>query len=388
MENPYPCSSKNVELYKSANPSLPVGDEKEWEDARCPICMEHPHNAVLLLCSSHDKGCRPYMCDTSHRHSNCLDQFCKSFGATRVIVLQEEVPLSSTAYHRESEEGQCVSEERVLPCNGRQQQKLVCPLCRGQINGSIVIKPARWFMNSKARSCSLETCDFSGTYAELRSHARLEHSSVRPSEVDPRRQQDWRRLEHERNFQDVPSASQIDSGNELSENSILQQHGWMSLEDYEVDFGYGYDQLESEHQRSEIGLLMMEFVIGPVLSSLQEFVPVNPRFETRESGTLSGTGHSHERRSARRSGATYHMDTTDTRSERRSMATYHTDTRDRISARRSRATYHAETSDRRSARRSRGAYHMEISPAIRLRGTLSLRHVPGLRASGCFELRF
>ncbi|KAF8394188.1 hypothetical protein HHK36_020395 [Tetracentron sinense] len=50
---------------------------KEWDEASCPICMDHPHNAVLLLCSSHDKGCRSYICDTSYRHSNCLDRFKK-----------------------------------------------------------------------------------------------------------------------------------------------------------------------------------------------------------------------------------------------------------------------------------------------------------------------
>nr|GLL30802.1 uncharacterized protein LOC109173811 [Ipomoea trifida] len=50
---------------------------KEWDEASCAICMDHPHNAVLLLCSSHDKGCRTYICDTSYRHSNCLDRFRK-----------------------------------------------------------------------------------------------------------------------------------------------------------------------------------------------------------------------------------------------------------------------------------------------------------------------
>ncbi|KAJ4968337.1 hypothetical protein NE237_015038 [Protea cynaroides] len=50
---------------------------KEWDDTSCPICMDHPHNAVLLICSSYDKGCRSYVCDTSYRHSNCLDRFKK-----------------------------------------------------------------------------------------------------------------------------------------------------------------------------------------------------------------------------------------------------------------------------------------------------------------------
>ncbi|XP_028074206.1 uncharacterized protein LOC114276618 [Camellia sinensis] len=40
--------------------------------------MEHPHNAILLPCSSHEKGCCPYMCDTSQCHSNCFDHFMNS----------------------------------------------------------------------------------------------------------------------------------------------------------------------------------------------------------------------------------------------------------------------------------------------------------------------
>ncbi|KAF3616733.1 hypothetical protein FXO38_34357 [Capsicum annuum] len=48
---------------------------KELDGASCPICMDHPHNVVLLLCSSHDKGCRSYLCDTSCWHSSCLDCF-------------------------------------------------------------------------------------------------------------------------------------------------------------------------------------------------------------------------------------------------------------------------------------------------------------------------
>ncbi|KAL3725136.1 hypothetical protein ACJRO7_030193 [Eucalyptus globulus] len=50
---------------------------KELDEVSCPICMDHPHNAVLLQCSSHEKGCRSYICDTSYRHSNCLDRFKK-----------------------------------------------------------------------------------------------------------------------------------------------------------------------------------------------------------------------------------------------------------------------------------------------------------------------
>ncbi|KAL0010632.1 hypothetical protein SO802_005740 [Lithocarpus litseifolius] len=65
-----------------------VNDVKEWEEARCPICMEHPHNAILLKCTSHGKGCRPYICNTNYWYASCVDQFCNSF-----------VPDASRALH-------------------------------------------------------------------------------------------------------------------------------------------------------------------------------------------------------------------------------------------------------------------------------------------------
>eukprot|EP00271_Cylindrocystis_brebissonii_P014044 TRINITY_DN3497_c3_g1_i1.p1 TRINITY_DN3497_c3_g1~~TRINITY_DN3497_c3_g1_i1.p1 ORF type:complete len:1151 (-),score=174.45 TRINITY_DN3497_c3_g1_i1:773-4225(-) len=52
--------------------------EAAWDDINCPICLESPHNAILLICHQHDRRCRPFMCDTSHRHSNCLDLFRKT----------------------------------------------------------------------------------------------------------------------------------------------------------------------------------------------------------------------------------------------------------------------------------------------------------------------
>uniref|UniRef100_A0A7N0TW75 Uncharacterized protein n=1 Tax=Kalanchoe fedtschenkoi TaxID=63787 RepID=A0A7N0TW75_KALFE len=80
----------------------PTALAKDWEGATCSVCMECPHNAVLLLCSSHDKGCRPYMCGTSLRFSNCLDQYKKAY--TKV---GEKCEVSA----------------------------LACPLCRGQVKG-------------------------------------------------------------------------------------------------------------------------------------------------------------------------------------------------------------------------------------------------------------
>ncbi|XP_065638071.1 uncharacterized protein LOC136071107 [Quercus suber] len=111
-------------------------DVKEWEEARCPICMEHPHN-VLLMCSSHEKGCRPYMCNTSYRHSNCLDQFCKSFAPHASITLLQEIPLPSTDSQRGEDGWQ---HGQTMHCGSPLQPKLVCPLCRGEIHGYIIVE--------------------------------------------------------------------------------------------------------------------------------------------------------------------------------------------------------------------------------------------------------
>ncbi|KAG6670928.1 hypothetical protein I3843_Q027500 [Carya illinoinensis] len=69
---------------------------KELDEVLCPICMDHPHNAVLLLCSSHDKGCRSYICDTSYRHSNCLDRYKKLRANSRNSpTLPSSLPVNS-----------------------------------------------------------------------------------------------------------------------------------------------------------------------------------------------------------------------------------------------------------------------------------------------------
>lgn len=217
----YPEQCIPEEQLESAN------DVKEWEEARCPICMEHPHNAVLLMCSSHEKGCRPYMCNTSYRHSNCLDQFCKSFAPHASITLLQEIPLTSTDSQRREDGWQ---HGQTMHCGSPLQPKLVCPLCRGEIHGYIIVEPARNFMNSKGRSCSSETCDFTGTYSELRKHARSEHPSVRPSEVDPMRQSDWTRLESERIWEDVLSSLHPEFGEETSEEHIFSA----GLDDFAV----------------------------------------------------------------------------------------------------------------------------------------------------------
>ncbi|XP_022755112.1 uncharacterized protein LOC111303254 [Durio zibethinus] len=247
--SPFSCSSS---CSRRSSPKLPSETEeslKEWEDARCPVCMEHPHNAVLLICSSHKKGCRPYMCDTSYRHSNCFDQFCKSStdtSATTPQDSQQEVAqlvttnLSPTATAtsestvtdlqvERTEEGP--SNQSDVSCENQGLSKLVCPLCRGEIKDWVVVEPARCFMNAKSRSCSSETCDFAGAYKDLRKHARLEHPSLRPSEADPERQRNWRRLERQRDLGDLLSTLQSSIEEERADDSILpsDDRSWLTV---------------------------------------------------------------------------------------------------------------------------------------------------------------
>ncbi|CAN6707001.1 unnamed protein product [Malus baccata var. baccata] len=223
--SPYPCTSDDSDAYNLKNPLESKDNAKEWEEARCPICMEHAHNAVLLKCSSHEKGCRPFMCNTSYRHSNCFDQFCKSSSPCCSTVMLQELPLTHTSHIASEEQS---SPGQSSPCGSQLDLKPVCPLCRGEIYGYVVVEAARHFMNAKVRNCSSETCDFSGTYSELRKHARSEHPSVRPSEVDPNRHSDWVRLERERDLEDVLSLVQQGPGDELLDDSSGDLNSWMS----------------------------------------------------------------------------------------------------------------------------------------------------------------
>ncbi|XVE98282.1 hypothetical protein REPUB_Repub03eG0092100 [Reevesia pubescens] len=247
--SPFSCSSSCSRRSSPKLPSETKANLREWEDARCPVCMEHPHNAILLVCSSHEKGCRPYMCDTSYRHSNCFDQFRKSFTDTSATtpqdLLQEGAQLvttnlspASTATSestvtdlQEERTGEGPSAPSIVLCEKDVLSKLVCPLCRGEIKDSVVVEPARRFMNAKSRSCSSETCNFTGAYKELRKHARLEHPSVRPSEADPERQRNWRRLERQRDLGDLLSTLQSSFGEERADDSILpiEDGSWLTV---------------------------------------------------------------------------------------------------------------------------------------------------------------
>lgn len=237
--SPFPCSASRKAKQSSSKNLIEkennVDNIKEWEDARCPVCMEHPHNAVLLLCSSIEKGCRPFMCDTSYRHSNCLDQFRKSFSETPSSTTRntplEESPHGDTPSSRITAQ-EAERNEEEGSCTTKEQHKLVCPLCRGQVSGWKVVEPAREFMNAKNRSCACETCDYSGTYTDLRKHARMNHPLVRPSLADPERQRSWRRMERQRDLGDLLSTIQSAFGEERGEDSGLlpiDEGGWLTV---------------------------------------------------------------------------------------------------------------------------------------------------------------
>ncbi|XP_074273261.1 uncharacterized protein LOC141596885 [Silene latifolia] len=165
------CSHK---IFKDVKKPIRLLEKKDWEDATCSVCMEAPHNAVLLLCSSYNKGCRPYMCATNSRFSNCLDQYKKAY-------------MKAT------------SEEKMEVC------ELLCPLCRGQVKGWTLVEPARKHLNKKERTCMQEKCSFVGNYKQLKKHVKADHPWARPREVDPSLEEKWKSLENERERNDVIS---------------------------------------------------------------------------------------------------------------------------------------------------------------------------------------
>ncbi|KAL7207513.1 hypothetical protein ACSBR1_029459 [Camellia fascicularis] len=130
----------------------------------------------------HDKGCHPYMCGTSSRYSNCLDQYKKAY--TKVKSTRH-----GQASHRSADNPIVAGSVSSLPVEKFEVTELACPLCRGQVKGWTMVEPARQYLNAKKSSCMQDNCSFGGTYRELRKHVREEHPSARPREVDPNLEQ-------------------------------------------------------------------------------------------------------------------------------------------------------------------------------------------------------
>ncbi|PIA47305.1 hypothetical protein AQUCO_01400165v1 [Aquilegia coerulea] len=228
---------------KKCSKALEKGD---WEDATCSVCLEYPHNAVLLLCSSHDKGCRPYMCATSYRYSNCLDQYEKAY--KKVTSPLHEQPVHESTDYSYFGSG---SDWPVQKCEGLE---LACPLCRGQVKGWTVVEAARKYLNAKRRTCMQDKCLFVGTYKELRRHVKREHPSARPREVDPILEQKWRRLEHEREHEDILSTieSSTPGAIVLGDYVIERNHHNFDVDDEGADEDDEDEETFGMNDRSEV----------------------------------------------------------------------------------------------------------------------------------------
>ncbi|KAG6500215.1 hypothetical protein ZIOFF_040058 [Zingiber officinale] len=282
---------KMTEIKGSSRSTIDIAvSHKELDEISCSICMEYPHNAVLLLCSSYEKGCRSYICDTSYRHSNCLDRFKKlqvdsnkisseprssaldsshvrnvgqnisrlvlpqpvlirnlveTDGRSNLVASAEGISVDTLGENSNSQEHEAFTEargeEQTQPeesgGSDAPETSLKCPLCRGVVMDWMIVKEAREFLNLKPRSCSRDSCSFSGNYKELRRHARRIHPATRPADIDPSRQRAWRRLEHQREYGDIVSAIRS------------AMPGAIVLGDYVIDSGNGLSH-DREHNSS------------------------------------------------------------------------------------------------------------------------------------------
>ncbi|KAF5746831.1 hypothetical protein HS088_TW06G01006 [Tripterygium wilfordii] len=216
------CDRKANKDGRSKKKCSKTSETRAWDDVTCSVCLEYPHHAVLLLCSSYNKGCRPYMCATSRRFSNCLDQYKK-------------------AYPKVSEFAEQLSGFVDVP-------ELLCPLCRGQVKGWTVVEPARKYFNAKKRSCMQDNCSFVGTFKALRKHVKAKHPLARPRAVDPVREEKWKKLECERERSDVISTIMSSTPGAVVLGDFVLEPGYHGMYgDYDSDDSLddGFDPLES-----------------------------------------------------------------------------------------------------------------------------------------------
>lgn len=178
------------------------------DDVICPICLNFPHNCVLLHCSSYEKGCRPFVCGTDHLHSNCLDRYKEASGWL----------------------------------SGSKSSKPACPLCRGEVTGWIVVDKARAHFDSKKRCCEEEECLFTGTYPELQKHAEVEHPHARPSKVDPARKLDWENLQRSSELIDLLTTIHSEVPNGIILGDYVIEYEEDNSEDDDDDHGFRGDE--------------------------------------------------------------------------------------------------------------------------------------------------
>lgn len=229
---PYPlpscsCSRKNGKDCHANKKHSKVSEKKDWEGATCSVCLEYPHNAVLLLCSSYDKGCRPYMCATSRRFSNCLEQYKKAYTKVTSMegIQQGNRSMDDSSFNLGAE---CANEKLEVP-------ELLCPLCRGQVKGWTVVEPARKYLNAKKRTCMQDKCSFVGTYKQLRKHVKTKHPLSRPRAVDPILEEKWKKLECERERSDVISTIMSSTPGAVVLGDYVIEPGHRGIYDYDSD---------------------------------------------------------------------------------------------------------------------------------------------------------
>ncbi|CAI9114026.1 OLC1v1014643C2 [Oldenlandia corymbosa var. corymbosa] len=158
-------ASSDQNKYSKLEKTLPPDDDDygkkdKWEEIKCFICLEQPHNAVLLICTRHQKGCHPYICNTSDRLSNCLNQFQNLFS-------QESSPSSSSDISQLLDDHNDGGDDHHHNRPGVDLAR--CSLCGGDILGCVAVEAdKRKLMDSTRRVCSAEWCPFVGDYDELR----------------------------------------------------------------------------------------------------------------------------------------------------------------------------------------------------------------------------
>ncbi|CAN8293259.1 unnamed protein product [Cochlearia groenlandica] len=192
--SPYPLRSCRSKKLQEAEPPLVQETASQWEDVRCVICMEPPHNAVLLQCTSFSKGCRAYMCDTTSRHTNCYKQYRRN---------------------KSRSTSRCI------------KKTLSCPFCRGEVHGTVKSTCARRFMNARPRPCSVDKCGFSGTYSQLKTHLKAEHPDFTPLKLDTCEHQQqhemWEQLEREAEYNELLDARRRWEAEQRSLSTSLHQ---------------------------------------------------------------------------------------------------------------------------------------------------------------------
>ena len=207
-------------VVKPSSFDLDIKFDQSWvEDVSCPICLDIPHNAVLLRCTSYEKGCRPFICDTDQTRSNCLERFKVAHGIPVNVKVSSLTVAPLNSIH-------------IISSNANNSP--ACPLCRGDVIGWFVIDEARLHLNQKKSCCEESSCSYAGNFHELQKHTQQKHPNSRPSEIDPARRVDWENLQQSSDIIDVLSTihAQVPNG--------------IVLGDYVIE--YGDDEAGDEYE--------------------------------------------------------------------------------------------------------------------------------------------